>query len=148
MRTRWITATCVTFMIATSTVLIGQKAGSDKTPEARRPKVRLKARPDAGITPMRVVLTAELEGGSDDFEEYYCPTIVWEWGDGGASEISSDCGPYTPGESQIKRRYTIEHTYKRSGRIRVYFAMRHRDKETVAVGVNIVVQPGPGDTLE
>jgi hypothetical protein len=97
---------------------------------------------------MRVVLTADLEGGSDDFEEYYCPTVVWEWGDGGASEMSSDCEPYTPGETQIKRRYTIEHTYKRSGRIRVYFSMRHRDKETVAVGVNIVVQPGAGDNSE
>lgn len=148
MSTRSFVAACITFVIASTTVLTGQKADSDKTPEARRPKVKLKARPDAGISPVRIVLTAELEGGSDDFEEYYCPTVVWEWGDGSASEMSSDCGPYTPGESQIKRRYTIEHTYKRSGRIRVYFAMRHRDKEAVAVGVNIIVQPGPGDNLE
>ncbi len=148
MSTRLFTAACMAFVIATSSVPAGQKEGGDKTPEARRPKVKLKARPDAGIAPMRVVLTAELEGGSNDFEQYYCPTVVWEWGDGSASEMSSDCEPYKPGESQIKRRYTIEHTYKRSGRIRVYFSMRHRDKETVAIGVNIVVQPGAGDNSE
>jgi hypothetical protein len=113
--------------------------------EPKRPKLTLKARPDIGIAPTRVVLTAEFEGGDDDFEEYYCPTVVWEWGDNGVSESSSDCAPYEAGKSQIRRRYTVEHTYRRSGRIRVYFSLRHRDKEVVAAGVNITIQPGGTD---
>ena len=49
--------------------------------ENPRPRITLSARPPVGTTPQRVVLTAELVGGTDDFEEYYCPTIEWDWGD-------------------------------------------------------------------
>jgi hypothetical protein len=118
-----------------------------KAPEPKRPKLTLRARPEIGIAPMRVVLTAELEGGSNDFEEYYCPTTVWEFADGAISEASADCPPYEPGKSQIKRRYTVEHTYKRSGHLRVYFSLQHRGKEVTAAGVNITVQPGGTDHL-
>ena len=59
-----------------------------------------------GIAPARVVFTAELVGGADDFEEYYCPTIEWEWGDGTTSESNVDCAPYEAGKSAIRRRYT------------------------------------------
>ena len=58
-----------------------------------RPKVSLRAQPSVSVAPARIVLTAELQGGSDDFEEYYCPSIEWEWGDDTSSESSSDCEP-------------------------------------------------------
>ena len=146
---RWATMACLALVYASAAASSGQRNDNNpkepKAPESKRPKLMLRAQPDLGIAPMRVVLTADLAGGSDDFEEYYCPSTVWEWGDGSASESSADCEPYQSGKSQIKRRFIVEHTYKRSGTIRVYFSLRHRDKEVAATGVNITVQPGGKD---
>ena len=50
--------------------------------DPKRPKITLKAQPLIAMAPARVVLTAELVGGDDDFEDFYCPAIEWEWGDG------------------------------------------------------------------
>ena len=50
------------------------------------------------MAPARVVLTAELTGGANDFEEFYCGAVEWEWGDGTKSESSSDCAPYEAGQ--------------------------------------------------
>ena len=52
----------------------------------QRPKLSLKAQPNVGIAPVRVVLTAELTGGANDFQEYYCPTVLWDWADGSLLE--------------------------------------------------------------
>ena len=92
--------------------------------------------------PGRVVLTAELQGGADDFEEYYCPTVVWEWGDDTASEATADCEPYEEGKSQIKRRFTVEHVFRRPGTFKVYFHMKRRDRTIGSASVAIQVQPG------
>lgn len=152
MRKLLIAAACFAVVIAASTAFpTGQKPDAAKAPEPKRPKLTLKATPTFGIAPLRVVMTAELEGGSDDFEEYYCPTVIWEWGDGTISESSSDCQPYEAGKSQIKRRYTVEHIYKRSdpsGRTRAYFSLRHRDKEVAAAGINVAIQPGGTDNRQ
>ena len=96
------------------------------------------------MAPARIVLTAELVGGANDFEEFYCPAIEWEWGDGTQSESSSDCAPYEPGKSEIKRRYTVEHVF-RAGAYRVMFHLKRRDKSVGAASVNIQVRPGLRD---
>ena len=143
MNTRHLASLC-TLLLLTAGTAGGQQSDPPKQ-DAKRPKLTLKARPEIGIAPLRVVFTAELEGGSDDFEEYYCPTTIWEFGDGGVSEASADCPPYEAGKSQIKRRYVMEHNYRRSGRIRVYFSLRHRGKEVTAASTIINMQPGGTD---
>ena len=151
MRTLVVAVACVAGVIASTAVPAGQKSDATKAPEQKRPKLTLRSNPSFGIAPLRVVMTAELEGGSDDFEEYYCPTVLWEWGDGTISEASNDCPPYEAGKSQIKRRYTVEHIYRRSepsGRIRAYFSLKHREKEVAAAGVNIAIQPGGTDNRQ
>jgi hypothetical protein len=134
-------ATTIACVFGASLVQTAQK-NDTKAPEPKRPKLVLRARPAIGIAPLRVVLTVELEGGDNDFEQYYCPTTVWEFADGAISEASPDCPPYEAGKSEIRRRYTVEHTYKRSGYLRVYFSLQHRGKEVAATSVNISVQPG------
>ncbi len=79
---------------------------TDKDSDSKRPKINLKAQPMIAMSPARVVLTAEIVGGPNDYEEFYCPTIEWDWGDGTQSESTSDCAPYEPGKSEIKRRFT------------------------------------------
>jgi hypothetical protein len=117
-------------------------------PDNRRPQVKLKAQPVIAMAPARIVLTAELVGGANDFEEFYCAAVEWEWGDGTQSESSSDCPPYEPGKSEIKRRFTVEHVF-RAGAYRVMFHLKRRDKSVGAASVNIQVRPGlrDGDAL-
>jgi len=122
----------------------GQKTDKDAKDSDKRPQVRLKAQPVIAMAPARVVLTAELVGGANDFEEFYCPSVEWEWGDGTQSESSSDCAPYEPGKSEIKRRYTVEHVF-RAGAYRVMFHLKRRDKSVGAASVNIQVRPGQRD---
>jgi len=108
----------------------------------RRPDVRLVARPNAVIAPGRVTLTGELVGGADDFEEYYCPSVEWDWGDGTLSESTSDCDPYVEGQTEIRRRFTVEHVFRESGRYRVYIRLKQRDEVVGAASVTIFVRQG------
>ena len=111
----------------------------DKDNESRRPKITLKAQPTISMAPSRVVLTAELIGGANDYEEYYCPTIEWDWGDGTQSETTTDCEPYQEGKSEIKRRYTVQHIF-RTGAFKVMFRLKRRDKAIAAATVSIQVR--------
>jgi hypothetical protein len=78
----------------------------------KKPSIKLKAQPPVGFSPMRVVITAELTGGANDFEDFYCATVEWDWDDGTKSEAKADCDPYEAGKSEIKRRYVGEHTFR------------------------------------
>ena len=81
----------------------------------KKPSISLKASPPVGFSPLRVVVTAEVKGGANDFEDFYCASVEWDWGDGTKSETKADCDPYEPGKSEIKRRYVQEHTFQSSG---------------------------------
>ena len=124
-------------LFAIGAVLLAQSDPKPKT-EAKRPQVSLRATPASGMVPVRVVGTAELKGGDDDFAEYYCPTIEWNWDDGTVSESSNDCDPYEPGKSVIKRKYTVTHPYKQGGHYRITFKLKQKQK--VVGGANTVVQ--------
>jgi hypothetical protein len=114
-----------------------------KDTDARRPRLTLKAQPTVAIAPARVVLQAELAGGANDFEEYYCPTVDWDWGDGTESESTSDCQPYQAGKTEIKRRFTVEHVF-RAGSHHISFRLKRNDKVLTSASVSIQVQPGGG----
>jgi hypothetical protein len=117
-------------------------AGDDKS---SKPSVSLKASPQVGFSPLRVVLTAELKGGANDFEDFYCPTIEWYWDDDTKSESRGDCDPYEAGKSEIKRRYTIDRIFNTSGEFRVEFRLKQRGK-TVGLGkTSVRVRPGIRD---
>ena len=145
-RPRVFVLTCLA--LASTAVLVADQKndqnGKDnaKQLEAKRPKISLRAQPPVGVAPFRVVLTGELQGGADDFEEYYCPTIEWVWGDLTTSESTLDCDPYEAGKSQIKRRFTTEHTYRNEGAYKVYIRLKRKEKLLAAASATIQVQPG------
>ena len=126
--------------------LAAQKNDKDAKKEGDngRPKLSLSARPVISMAPSRVVLTAEVTGGPNDAEEYYCPGVEWDWGDGTQSESSIDCPPYEAGKSEIKRRYTVEHVF-RAGAYRVTLRLKQHDKTFASAAVNIQVRPGLRD---
>ena len=102
----------------------------------------LRAQPAVSVAPARIVLTAELQGGSDDFEEYYCPSIEWQWGDETTSESTLDCEPYEAGKSQIRRRFTVQHTYRHDGSYKIYFHLKRNERILGSASTTIQVQPG------
>ena len=132
-------ASCLVLAVAVAAA--PQKDDAKDKESDRRPKITLKAQPTISMAPSRVVLTAELIGGANDFEEYYCPTVEWDWGDGTQSESTMDCEPYQEGKSEIKRRYTVQHIF-RTGAFKVMFRLKRRDKAIAAATVSIQVRPG------
>ena len=118
--------------------------GKDKEAETRRPKVTLKAQPVVSMSPARVVLTAELQGGANDYEDFYCPSVEWDWGDGTHSESTIDCAPYEAGKTEIKRRFTVEHVF-RAGVYKVMFRLKRHERALATATVNIQVRQGVRD---
>ena len=119
-------------------LLGGPSAGAQEV-DKNRPKLSLKANPRLGRSGQRVVFTAELAGGANDYEEFYCPTIEWEWGDGTESEQTLDCEPYEAGKSEIRRRFTADHVFQ-GGEHRVTFRLKRRDKPIATVTVQLQMQ--------
>ena len=139
----WAGPACL--LVVAPMTLAGQKNERDPGADVRRPKLTLKAQPVIAMSPARIVLTAELVGGPNDYEEYYCPGVEWDWGDGTQSESSNDCAPYEAGKSEIKRRFTTEHIF-RAGMFRVSIRLKRREKAIALATVNIQVRPGLRDT--
>src|SRR4029079_15374729 len=85
-RIGWASAAC---LMASFAFAPRQKNGKEQ--DAKKPKLTLKAQPAISMSPARVVVTAERMGGADDYEDFYCPTVAWDWGDETQSESTSDC---------------------------------------------------------
>lgn len=123
------TAFCAAAILLSAGMRVPAQSGEkEEKKEPKRPSLSLKATPGTGMVPARISATAEFKGGDDDFQEYYCPAVEWNWGDGTVSESAIDCEPYEAGVSQIRRRFTQSHTYKRPGAFRIVFRLKHRDK--------------------
>jgi hypothetical protein len=141
---RTLTVGVISFAVgATGAAAHAQRDARTPKEENQRPKLTLKAQPNVGIAPARVVLTAELTGGANDFQEYYCPTVLWDWADGTESESTFDCEPYEPGKSEIKRRYTVQHTF-RAGAHKIWVRLKRNDKLLASANVTVQIQPGRG----
>lgn len=117
-------------------------AGADKP---QRPKLSVKASPAMAISPARVVASADVNGGPDDFEEFYCAAVEWDWGDDTRSNNSADCEPYEAGKSAIKRRFTADHVYRSAGDYRIQFRLKKKDKSLASASTSVKIRPGLGD---
>jgi len=110
-----------------------------------KPSIAVKASPAVGFAPMRIVLTADINGGPDDYEQFYCATVEWDMGDGNKSEQKTDCDPYEPGKSLIKRRYVKEQMFQIPGDFKVLFTLKQKDKVVATGRTTIRVRPGLHD---
>jgi hypothetical protein len=110
-----------------------------------KPSISVKASPVVAFSPAHVVVTADIKGGANDYEEFYCPSVEWEWGDGTKSNVLPDCDPYVAGKSEIKRHFTADRVFDTAGDYRIEFRLKRKDK-TVAVGSTMVkIRPGIRD---
>ena len=117
-------------------------AAEDKV---KAPKIFVRASPSMGVSPARIVASADITGGPNDYEAFYCPSIEWEWGDDTRSTTSADCDPYEAGKSEITRRFSADHTYRTAGNYRIQFRLKKKDKSIAAAGTSVQIRPGIGD---
>jgi plastocyanin len=110
----------------------------------KKPSLSLKASPAVSFAPSRVVLVAEVKNGANDNEEFYCPTVEWEWGDLTSSVAEADCDPYEAGKSEIKRRYTIEHRFKNPGSFRIVLRLKKGTRVIAMANTQVQVRAGLG----
>lgn len=96
-----------------------------------RPSLSLRASPRVAFVPAEILFVAQLRGGDDDYEDFYCVTIEWDWDDDTRSESTPDCEPYEPGTSRIRRRYSTRHRFDYGGRYQVRINLKKRG-DTVA----------------
>ena len=90
-------------------------------------------------------LVVELTKGADDYADFYCPSIEWDWGDGTVSENSEDCDPYEAGKTTIRRRYTADHTYRIGDNYRLLFKLKQKSRVVGTAQATIQVRPGARD---
>lgn len=110
----------------------------------KKPSLSLKATPAISFAPARIVVVAEIKGGANDFEEFYCPSVEWEWGDLTTSTAEADCEPFQAGKSEIKRRYTVEHRYKNPGGYKIVLRLKKGDKIVATANSMVQVRAGLG----
>jgi hypothetical protein len=119
-------------------------ADKDKDKD-KKPTITVKANPVMAFSPARIVVTADVKGGANDFEEFYCTGVEWDWGDGTKSEDTPDCDPYVPGKSEIKRHFVADRVFRTGGEYRVQFRLKKKDKVVGSAGTTIKIRPGVGD---
>ncbi len=121
---------------------LAQDRNQDKD---RKPSLSVKATPQVGFSPARIVAVAELKGGANDYEDYYCVDVEWDWGDETRSESSVDCEPYEAGRSQIARRFSQERVYREGGSYKISVRLKKKDKTIVVATTNVRIRAGAGD---
>lgn len=133
---------CAVMLAAVTALPEASDTAADKNP---KPSITVKASPIVAFAPARVVLTAEVKGGANDYEEFYCATVEWEFGDGTKAEATTDCDPYEAGKSEIKRRYTHDRVFRIPGDYNVAFRLKQKDKTVATARTSIKVRPGLQD---
>lgn len=88
----------------------------------------LRVNPAMAFAPARIMLTAQLKGGTGVNEDLYSPTVEWDWGDGTVSQSSADCEPFQSNKSEIQRSYITTHVYKTGGEYTVKLLLKKAEK--------------------
>lgn len=143
-------AGCLIVAVLATTMAAGGpvNAGQRSTDENKKPSVTLKATPPLGFAPLKVRVVVDLKGGANDYAEFYCANVEWDWADGTTSGSSEDCEPYEAGKSTIQRRFTAEHTFREGGEYEIAFRLKQKSR-IVAYGKGTVrVRSGIDDNSD
>ena len=85
----------------------------------------------------------DVRGGADDYADFYCPAIEWDWGDGTVSGNSEDCdlsGREEHDPAALFHRARVP----QPGSFQVFFRLKQRDRVIAASSGN-VQRPGVRD---
>ena len=112
-------------------------AAQDREQDA---SLRLRATPNVSFAPASVLFVGQIRGGPDDNEELYCPTVEWDWDDETISAQTVDCNPFEPGVTEIKRRFSVRHTFDYAGRYDVRLHLKQDDDVVMTSRVRVEVR--------
>ena len=124
---RNITAASTTLVLILTLTSAATLMGQDDDAE-----LRLRASPRVAFAPADVLFVGQIRGGPDDNEELYCLEIEWDWGDDTTSEQTLDCDPYEAGVTEIRRRFSVRHTYNYGGRYEVRLHLKQGDDVVIS----------------
>jgi len=110
--------------------------------KASKPQLDLRASPRYSFSPVEVRVVAEIVGG-DDLEDYHCPQVEWNWGDGARSVHEEDCSPYEPG-AEIQRRFTASHVFRSGGAYSITVRLRRASRSIAQASATVDVRAGLG----
>ena len=142
-----IVAALATAVLASVVAAGGPVNAGQRSDDNKKPSLTFKATPPVGFTPLKVRVVVELKGGANDYADFYCATVEWDWADGNISGGGEDCDPYQAGKSEIQRRFTSEHTFRQSGEFDIAFRLKQKNrvvaysKGTVRVRAGIYDDP-------
>ncbi len=102
--------------------------GASNNQKDSKTSLLLRATPVMAFAPARITLAAQLKGEVGDKEDFYCPTVEWDWGDGTISQSSSDCEPFQPNKSEIQKSFTTQHIYKTGGEYVVKIMLKKAER--------------------
>jgi len=104
----------------------------------KKPRLDVRVSPRVVMSPARVLVVVELVGG-DDTEEYYCPGLNWDWGDGSRSFRESDCEPFEAGGS-LERRFSATHVYGSPGDYSIRVTLRRAERDLASNSTQLMVR--------
>jgi hypothetical protein len=128
----------VALALPSTGALSAQREGN----EDQKPSLSLRATPPVGFSPLRVRVVVDARGGSDNYADFYCPSVEWDWGDGTVSEASADCDPYEAGKSTIQRRWSSEHIFRQAGGFKIVFRLKQKNKAVAVSSAQVQVRAG------
>jgi hypothetical protein len=123
-------------LMAVAALSYSGPARGDSSPE-QKPRLNLRASPRVAFSPTEVFAVGELRGGEDS-EEFYCPGLVWDWGDGTRSAHESDCSPYQDG-ARLERFFSARHAFRLPGTyaVRLFLVRAGRTITTATVPIRV-----------
>jgi hypothetical protein len=112
-------------------------AAAGEGAKPRRPQLDLRASPRVAFSPVEILVTGQLKGG-DDLEEFYCPGLEWDWGDGTHSAYESDCAPFEAGTA-LDRFFSGRHAFREPGAYNVRLTLRRATRTVAVASVAVTV---------
>lgn len=112
----------------------------------RRPQLDLRASPRMAFSPVEILLTGQLKGGSD-LEEFYCPGLEWDWGDGTRSAHESDCAPFESGAA-LERFFSARHAFREPGAYNVRLTLRRANRTVAVAAIAVTVHGRTAETSD
>ena len=123
-----IVAALATAVLASVVAAGGPVSAGQRSDDNKKPSLTFKATPPVGFAPLKVRVVVDLKGGANDYADFYCATVEWDWADGNISGGGEDCDPYQAGKSEIQRRFTAEHTFRQDGEFDIAFRLKQKSR--------------------
>lgn len=137
----WMGTLAAAALLASGGAALAGDAG-----KPRRPQLGLRATPRVALRPVEVLVVGQLKGGAE-LEEFYCPGLEWDWGDGTRSEHEADCEPFAPGAA-LERFFSARHAYREPGAYSVRLTLRRADRTVAVATASVAIHGLSADASE